>query len=182
MQCGGFGAAKTAQFDDWEKERDGQRDANFMLSGRRDRHRCSGILAAAKEKWFPDLPYRIIKDTIIVNLLAIAVMKYFLKIPDVFYISRHGPLYFLKYLCFALCVGAAVLFLKGIFEGVLTYEREERKQKAGFLVGKVISILLFAVGAAAFTATNWGKERLVILRPINFWSTSNPRLSAPAPM
>ena len=43
MQCGGFGAAKTAQFDDWEKERDGQRDANFMLSGRRDRHRCSGI-------------------------------------------------------------------------------------------------------------------------------------------
>ena len=26
------------------------------------------------------------------------------------------------------------------------------------------------------------KERLVILRPINFWSTSNPRLSAPAPM
>lgn len=51
-----------------------------------------------RKKWFPDLPYRIIKDTIIVNLLAIAVMKYFLKIPDVFYISRHGPLYFLKYL------------------------------------------------------------------------------------
>ena len=76
----GFGAAKTAQFDDWEKERDGQRDANFMLSGRRDRHRCSGILAVQRKKWFPDLPYRIIKDTIIVNLLAIAVMKYFLKI------------------------------------------------------------------------------------------------------
>ena len=83
-------------------------------------------------------------------------------------------LYFLKYLCFALCVGAAVLFLKGIFEGVLTYEREERKQKAGFLVGKVISILLFAVGAAAFTATNWGKERLVILRPINFGQPQIP--------
>ena len=121
-----------------------------------------------RKKWFPDLPYRIIKDTIIVNLLAIAVMKYFLKIPDVFYISRHGPLYFLKYLCFALCVGAAVLFLKGIFEGVLTYEREERKQKAGFLVGKVISILLFAVGAAAFTATNWGKRTFGDITPDQF--------------
>lgn len=153
-----------------------------MLSGRRDRHRCSGILAAAKEKWFPDLPYRIIKDTIIVNLLAIAVMKYFLKIPDVFYISRHGPLYFLKYLCFALCVGAAVLFLKGIFEGVLTYEREERKQKAGFLVGKVISILLLQSVRRLLPPQTGEKERLVILRPINFWSTSNPRLLAPAPM
>ena len=54
MKCNaGVLAQQTAQFDDWEKERDGQRDANFMLSGRRDRHRCSGILAAAKEKMVP---------------------------------------------------------------------------------------------------------------------------------
>ena len=35
----------------------------------------------------------------------------FLFFQEGFYISRHGPLYFLKYLCFALCGGAAVLFL-----------------------------------------------------------------------
>ena len=81
MKCNaGVGAAKTAQFDDWEKK--GMVKGMLIL--------CCLVVGIAigaaeywllqRKKWFPDLPYRIIKDTIIVNLLAIAVMKYFLKI------------------------------------------------------------------------------------------------------
>lgn len=119
-------------------------------------------------KWFLDLPDRIFKDTVIVNLLTIAVMKYLLKIPNVFYISRHGPLYFLKYICLAFCVGLAVLFVKCILEGVLFYEHEDKKQKAGITVGRVVSILLFALGAAAFTATIWGKRTFGDITPDQF--------------
>lgn len=121
-----------------------------------------------KRKWFPDLPCRILKNTIVVNLLALAAMKYLLKIPNVFYVSRHGPVYFLKYICFAFCAGLVVLFLQCVLEGILSCEREEKKQKAGIIAGKVISILLFLIGAAAFTATLWGKRTFGDITPDQF--------------
>lgn len=121
-----------------------------------------------KRKWFPALPCLILKDAVVVNLLALAAMKYLLKIPHVFEVSRHGPAYCLKYLCLAFGVGLVYLFAQGVAAGAFTFEREDKTRKAGMIAGKVIALVLFAVGAAAFTATIWGKQTFGDITPDQF--------------
>lgn len=115
-----------------------------------------------------ELIFSFIKNTIVLNLTTLAIMKYVLKIPNVFYVRLHGPMYILKYIVMALVIGCVYLFVKGVIEGKLYYERTQEKQSAGKIIGKIVSILLFTVGAAAFTATIWGKKTFGDITPDQF--------------
>ena len=109
------------------------------------------------KKVVPEFILTFIKDTIVLNLVSLGMMKYLLNIPDVFYVDRHGPLFFIKYVVFTCAVGIVGLFFKGVLPKMLPIEKCTEKPSAGTIAAQVISSILFTVGAALFTATNWGK-------------------------
>lgn len=108
------------------------------------------------------------RDIIVLNLVVLAVMKYLLKIPEVFNLKFHGPFYSLKYVVLALAVGVAYLFVRGIIEGKLTYSSDSRKVTAKVTICRVISIVLFIIGVACFTGTIWGKATFGDITPDQF--------------
>lgn len=120
------------------------------------------------KKNFGVFVFCIIKESAIVNLITLAVMKYFLHLPNVFYASRHTTGYLFKYIIFASAFGFLFFIIKCILSGKITFERRKETTKAGGIVLKIISILFFTLGAAAFTATIWGKATFGDITPDQF--------------
>lgn len=100
-----------------------------------------------------------------VNLTSFFIMKYVLKVPDIFQPSLHEGNYVLEYSVLALAVGFTIFFIKGISTRVFKLEKAEPKHKKKANAVRIISVILFALGAVAYTATIWGGEAYGDLSP-----------------
>ncbi len=109
--------------------------------------------------------HTVFRDTIFTNLAALGIAKFLLKLPAIFHPELHGPLYPLKYFALVFAVGLVVLFVHGIADGYLTFERQAPKHKVGAWFLRIFSALFFALGIAAFTGTLWGKDTFGELTP-----------------
>ena len=109
--------------------------------------------------------HALLRDCIVTNLAALAVAQFVLRIENVFLPAQHGPYYPLKYLALALGCGFVLLFAKGLADGVLYYASCAPKKRARTWALRLICTLLFALGAAAFTGTIWGKETFGEITP-----------------
>lgn len=109
--------------------------------------------------------HTVLRDTILPMITALAVMQYGLKTINLFHPETHGALYPLKFFILVFAIGAVGLFLRGMVEGVITFSRTEPKHKAGAMAARIISTVFFALGAAAFTGTIWGKSTFGDMTP-----------------
>lgn len=100
-----------------------------------------------------------------VNLTSFFIMKYVLKVPDIFQPSLHEGNYVLEYSALALAVGFAIFFIKGIAARAFGLEKTEPKHRKKANAVRIISVILFALGAVAYTATIWGGEAYGDLSP-----------------
>lgn len=107
----------------------------------------------------------LLRDCILTNLAALAVAQFVLRIDNVFAPALHGPWYPLKYLALALACGLALLFGKGLADGLLRYTYAAPVHRARTWALRIVSVVLFALGTAAFTGTLWGKETFGDLTP-----------------
>ena len=107
----------------------------------------------------------ILKDTLMVILTSLFVLKYIFNFENIFDIASRRISYSWKFLALVLGVGVAYWLLCAFITRVLKIEKCEKPQKKGATVVKVISTFFFALGVAAFTGTIWGKEAFGDLSP-----------------
>ncbi|MEG0546755.1 MAG: hypothetical protein RR552_06160, partial [Oscillospiraceae bacterium] len=112
-----------------------------------------------------DFTLRFIKSTILVNLFTFAIMKFGLKVLNVFSFSLHGPIYWLKYTMLALAVGAIMLTIKGILKGKITFEKNEKKLNKKNIIGRISVLIVFILGAAIYFGSSWA---------LSYWGEITP--------
>ena len=100
-----------------------------------------------------------------VNLTSFFIIKYVLKISDIFQPSLHESLYVLKYCALAFAVALIILLCKGFIRNVLRLEKTEPKNKKRANAVRIISVILFTLGMVAYAATIWGGEAYGDLSP-----------------
>lgn len=100
-----------------------------------------------------------------VNLSSFFIMKYVLKVSDIFQPWLHKGNYVLGYSALVFAVSFIILLLKGFLLKVLELEKTEPKHKKRAKAVKIISVILFALGIIAYTATVWGKQAYGDLSP-----------------
>lgn len=123
------------------------------------------IFLFAKDKRPSTCIHAFLRDTITINLTSFFLMKNVLNVENIFEVSAHKSLYLLKYTLFTIALSIAFLFILGFIKHILQFEYEEPKHKKCTMSVKVISIIFFALGVAAFTGTIWGKEAFGTLSP-----------------
>ncbi len=109
--------------------------------------------------------HALFRDVIVSNLTALFLAQFVLRIENVFSPGLHGPWYPLKYFALALGTGVALLFCKGVADNVLSYESTVPKRRARTWVLRIVCVLLFALGTAAFTGTIWSQNTFGELTP-----------------
>lgn len=107
----------------------------------------------------------ILRYLFMVNLTSLFILKYVLKISDIFQPSLHDDNYLLKYRGLALAVSLVFLFTKVIVKKVFVLEKAEPKNKKKARAVKIVSLILFFLGMLAYTATIWGGEAYGDLSP-----------------
>lgn len=122
------------------------------------------LLLSSKRKPI-DFIKTFIRQTLLVNSISFAITKYVFKAENIFFGNAHRLPYTFKYLGLAACVGLVVLIATAILRKCLILEDAEPKNKKGAMAVKIVAILLFALGIAAFTGTGWGKEAFGELTP-----------------
>ena len=107
----------------------------------------------------------LIRDVVFTNLVSLGVMKYILRLPDVFAPELHGPYYPLKFFALTLSLGLVFLFVEGVLDGFFVFERTAPRHRGRAWVVRILSIVLFLLGCAILTATFWAKETMGDLTP-----------------
>ena len=107
----------------------------------------------------------IVRYLFTVNLTSFFIMKYVLKISDIFQPSLHESLYVLKYCALAFAAALTILLCKGFIRNVLRLEKSEPKNKKRANAVRIISVILFTLGMVAYAATIWGGEAYGDLSP-----------------
>lgn len=101
----------------------------------------------------------------LVNLASFFIMKYFLNTSDIFQPSLHGPYYELKFCALSFFVGLFIFAFTGFVKNILRIEKSEIKRRKSANAVRIISVILFALGVVAYTATIWGAEAYGDLSP-----------------
>ena len=109
--------------------------------------------------------HALFRDVIVSNLAALFLAQFVLRIENVFVPDLHGPWYPLKYFLLSLGTGIVLLFCKGVADNVLSYESTVPKRRARTWVLRIVCVLLFALGTAAFTGTIWSQNTFGELTP-----------------
>lgn len=99
----------------------------------------------------------VLRDAVFVNIMSLAITKYLFDIENIYAPALHGPWYPLKYFAVAICVGIACLFVLAIIDRRVTCVKETEKWSGGNWAIRIISVIVFAIGSAAFFGTIWGK-------------------------
>lgn len=83
----------------------------------------------------------VVIDFFIVNLLSLSILRFLLGKENILSYSRYTYLFSMKYVAFALVIGAIFICIKLIFKGIITFKVDQNKfnLKSGFLF---IGILL----------------------------------------
>lgn len=126
------------------------------------------LLLFRKDKLLPDLFLKLGNGLVLTNLISITAMKYALEIPNVFDTGAHGPIYPLKYVALTVGIGVILLILKGFALHVFRLEKETQKFTKKQIVVRVLVVLVFFIGIAAFTGTIWGHQTFGDMTPDQF--------------
>ncbi len=121
-----------------------------------------------KDKVFPDILLKLGNGVILTNLISITLMKYVLRIENLFLVSSHGPLYPVKYIVLTVAIGLVLLIIKGFLLHVFQLEKEETRLSKKQIVLRVLLVAVFFLGIAAFTGTVWGHQTFGDMTPDQF--------------
>lgn len=121
-----------------------------------------------KDKVFPDILLKLGNSLILTNLISLFLMQFVLRIANVYTVSAHGPLYPAKYIVFTVAIGAVLLLVKGFLLHVFQLEKVTQKLSGKQIVVRVILVVVFFIGIAAFTGTVWGHQTFGDMTPDQF--------------
>ena len=114
-----------------------------------------------KEKNFVKLLFFMISDALCSNFIAMIIadvlMKYIRPGDTFFPMEQHTNTFKLLYFLLVVAVGVAWSFVFALIDGKLYYTNDSQGKKK-YTVLKIVSVVLFVLGVAAFTGTIWGKE------------------------
>lgn len=100
-----------------------------------------------------------------VDLTSFFILRYVLKVPDIFQPSIHKDPYVLKFCLLTVFLSLAGFLLKGFVCKVLALEKAEPKHKKRATAVKAVAVILFALGMVAYSATIWGMDAYGDLSP-----------------
>ncbi|MBR3869512.1 MAG: sulfatase-like hydrolase/transferase [Clostridia bacterium] len=112
-----------------------------------------------KEKKFIKLFFVMIADGLCSNFIAMIIADILLKYVNgetLFPVSERSANFPYIYFAIVLFVGVVWSFIFAVIDGKLFYTKGEQSKKKYYVL-KIVSVLLFALGVAAFTGTIWGK-------------------------
>lgn len=97
----------------------------------------------------------VVIDFFIVNLLSLSILRFLLGKENILSYSRYTYLFSMKYMAFALVIGAIFICIKLIFKGIITFKVDQNKfnLKSGFLFIGIL--LLFSIGLLLFFGSKW---------------------------
>ncbi len=104
-------------------------------------------------------------DAVLVNLVSFSITKYIFGISYIFFYNKHAFNYLIKscVLCFG--VGICYLAFSWFAHKFIAFSEPKTKHKKLAIAVRVISVILFFLGLAAFTGTIWGKDAFGDLSP-----------------
>lgn len=101
--------------------------------------------------------HSIIRNIFVINLISLALLKYVFKYQHFIITDAYKTESFVKFFFLSLIVGAVLLFISAIINRCFTFESETPKKKPGARFIKILSVILFTLGALFFFGTIWGK-------------------------
>ena len=113
-----------------------------------------------KEKNFVKLFFLMLADGLCSNSIAMIIADILLKYVNgetLFPVSARSGNFPYIYFAIVVFVGIAWTYFFAVIDGKLFYTKEEQGKKKYYGL-KIASVLIFALGVAAFTGTIWGKE------------------------
>ena len=123
------------------------------------------ILFNLKEKKVKTVVHVLFRDTLLVFLFHFGIMKYIFKTENIYFPAEPADGYIVKTAVLAAAV-AVIYFIVNSFVMKLPLGKpDEIKRKKGNRAVKVLSSVFFGIGAAAITATVWGKDFFGDLTP-----------------
>ncbi len=132
-----------------------------------------------KGKKFFNLLFTVLTDILCCNFLTIGILEIvwqFVNGKSFFPVSNNTKYFPFIYFGMLLAVGFLWMFVFALIDKQIEY-KTERIQKKWQKVLRIVSIVLFALGIAAFTGTIWGKETFGDITPdqmlINMFSPTD---------
>lgn len=116
------------------------------------------IFLLQKEKSKKTCIMVILRDTLMIVLTSMFLLNHAFKFDNIFDIASRRISYSWKFLGLVLAVGVLYWLILAFIKNILRFEQSTEPQKKGTLAIKIISAILFALGLAAFTGTNWGGQ------------------------
>lgn len=126
---------------------------------------AADIFLVLKEKNAKNIVHSLFRDTILVNLFAYGVMKFFLNTENIYSASAHGGTYVFNWICICFAVGALWFLFISLLSKSSFVEKKVTKRKKSTWFLKILLTVLFALGIAALTGTVWGKDFFGDLTP-----------------
>lgn len=99
------------------------------------------------------------------NIFTMFIAKFIMKVPDILQTSLHSASYKFKYAALALAVSLVIFALRGFILNALSLQKSEPKNKKRAKAVKIVSVILFSLGAIAYFASIWGMEAFGELSP-----------------
>lgn len=99
------------------------------------------------------------------NIFTMFIAKFIMKVPDILQTSLHSASYKFKYAALALAVSLVIFALRGFILNALSLKKSEPKNKKKAKAVKIVSVVLFSLGAIAYFASIWGIEAFGDLSP-----------------
>ncbi len=123
------------------------------------------VFLVQKEKKAGAVMHCVFRDTVLVFLLHFGVMKYILKTENIYSSAAHEGVYVFNAISICFLVSAVYFLLRSLISKYSLGEESTVRRKHGNRAVKVVSSILFALGAAALTGTIWGKDFFGDLTP-----------------
>ncbi len=98
-----------------------------------------------------------VKNALTVILCSLAVQKHVMQYAHFIDTDAYGTSNFVKFFIMSLIVGLALQFVFALVNRYITFEEADKPKRKGALAVKILSVVLFALGLAAYYGTVWGK-------------------------
>lgn len=96
-----------------------------------------------------------LKNEFIINLVSLELLTKVFRYKHIFVTDGYGMASFIKYFCLALAVGIAFVLICQIFNGAITFEKDNAKKSKGATFVKILSSVFVLFGCAFYFATDW---------------------------
>lgn len=113
-----------------------------------------------KDKKIEKLLFVMFSDALCSNFIAIIIVSVLLKLINgetFFPMEQHTNTFMFVYFAIVLFVGVVWSFVFALIDGKLYYSNDAEVKKK-YTALKIVSVVMFILGVAAFTGTIWGKE------------------------